>query len=61
MAVKPKSIIVTGDFTIDWNIARIRRADGAGQPGIPTTAPGPAGSAAAPPCWATLSRRSSRI
>jgi hypothetical protein len=26
-----KSVLVTGDFTIDWNIARIRRAEGAGQ------------------------------
>ncbi len=31
MAANPRSIIVTGDFTIDWNIARIRRTDGAGQ------------------------------
>jgi len=31
MTANKKSVLVTGDFTIDWNIARIRRADGAGQ------------------------------
>ncbi|MBN2199091.1 MAG: ATPase [Candidatus Aminicenantes bacterium] len=31
MTTNRKSVLVTGDFTIDWNIARIRRADGAGQ------------------------------
>jgi hypothetical protein len=26
-----KSVLVTGDYTTDWNIARVRRAEGAGQ------------------------------
>lgn len=31
MAASPKTVLVTGDFTVDWNIARVRRADGSGQ------------------------------
>jgi hypothetical protein len=31
MTANRKTVLVTGDYTIDWNIARIRRADFAGQ------------------------------
>lgn len=31
MAADRKTVLVTGDFTIDWNIAHIQRAEGTGQ------------------------------